>query len=69
MENIGMGFNTRLNDFKADIVELATKSNLPIGSIYYIVKDFLYDIEKAYKDSLKIEKTVLEQEDIKNYQE
>jgi hypothetical protein len=69
MNDIEMGFNTRLNDYKKDMANLTTRSKLPIGAIYFVVKDLLNDIEKAYKDTLKIESAILEEQDKKEYQE
>ena len=69
MNDIELGFNTRLNDFKRDMADLMAKSKLPIGSIYYVVKDLLNDVERAYKETLKIEQTVLAEQDKKEYQE
>lgn len=69
MIDLDTGFNTALNKFKTDITNFTAQSDLPVGAVYYVMKDFLYDLEKAYKETLKIEKTILEQKDVEQHQE
>ncbi len=66
--------NTKINNFKSDLVNLTTQSDLPIGIVYYEIKDLLVDIEKAYKNTLSLEQTAIlaeqqEKEDVKEHQE
>lgn len=46
------GFNTYLNDFKKDLVDRINQSGLPVGVVYYILKDLFNDIEDAYQNVL-----------------
>lgn len=66
--------NTKINNFKSDLVNLTTQSDLPISIVYYSIKDLLYDVEKAYKSTLAIEQTAMlaeiqEKQDVKEHQE
>lgn len=54
MNNIG--FNTYLNDFKNNMVNTINNSGLPVGVVYYIMKDLFNDIQNAYENTLKKEK-------------
>lgn len=44
-----MGLNNSLNDLRKEIVELINKSQVPVGVVYYIIKDVYRDIEIAYE--------------------
>lgn len=66
--------NTKINNFKSDLINLTTQSDLPIGIVYYEIKDLLVDIERAYKNTLSLEQTAMlaeqqEKEDVKEHQE
>ena len=50
-----IGFNTYLNDFKTNIVNEINNSGLPVGVVYYIMKDLLVDVQSAYENTLKKE--------------
>lgn len=56
MINNNTKFNTYLNDFKTDMVNMINSSGLPVGVVYYIVKDLFSDIQLAYENTLKKEK-------------
>lgn len=51
-----IGFNTYLNNFKTDMINTINNSGLPVGVVYYIVKDLFSDIQNAYENTLKKEK-------------
>ena len=55
MDN-SIGFNTYLNDFKNNMVNTINNSGLPVGVVYYIMKDLFNDIQNAYENTLKKEK-------------
>lgn len=55
MLDTNIGFNSLLNNLKNDLAETIKKSGLPIGIIYYIVKDLLNEITETYKDTLLLE--------------
>ena len=61
MGEIETGFNTRLNNLKSDIINIVNKSGLPVGIVYYIVKDALNDITNAYKEALVSEKNIIKE--------
>ena len=46
-----IGFNTCLNNLKNDLVNTINKSNLPVGVLYYIVKDLFMDVQNAYEQA------------------
>ena len=54
--NINIGFNTYLHDFRNNIINTVNDSGLPVGVVYYIMKDILNDIQNAYENTLKKEK-------------
>lgn len=54
--DINIGFNTCLNNFKTNMVNEINSSGLPVGIVYYIMKDLLNDIQNAYENTLKKEK-------------
>ena len=54
--DINIGFNTYLNNFKTNMVNEINNSGLPVGVVYYIMKDLLNDIQNAYENTLKKEK-------------
>ena len=54
--DINKGFNTYINDFKKQLVDEINQSGLPVGIIYYILKDLFHDIEGAYQTVLINEK-------------
>lgn len=64
--DINKGFNTYINDFKRNLVNEINQSGLPVGIIYYILKDLLHDIEEAYQNVLVNEKNINIEEDIKS---
>lgn len=53
--DINIGFNTYLNDFKTNMVNEINNSGLPVGVVYYIMKDLLVDVQSAYENTLKKE--------------
>ena len=53
--NSNVGFNTYLNNFKTNMVNTINDSNLPVGVVYYIMKDLLTDIQAVYENTLKKE--------------
>lgn len=63
MNNLDMtkGFNTYINDFKKNIVDMINQSGLPVGIIYYVIKDLFSDITNAYELTLKNEQETAEQ--------
>ena len=58
MENTNMGFNIRINDLKSNLINTINKSELPVGVIYYLLKDLLGEIADSYKQALTIERQV-----------
>lgn len=51
-----IGFNIYLYNFKNDMVNTINNSGLPVGVVYYIMKDLFNDIQNAYENTLKKEK-------------
>ena len=73
-----MGINTLINVFKENVSNVINNSQLPIGIVYYVLKDLLSEVEKIYTKSLQkeseerlaeIEKLEKEKEDVKEHQE
>ena len=61
-------FNTQLNDLKNNLINTINQSGIPVGVIYYLLKDILSEVTDSYKQTLAIEKQVeaLTKEDTKN---
>ena len=61
-------FNTQLNNLKTDLINTINQSGIPIGAIYYLLKDLLVEVTDTYKQTLAIEKQVeiLTKEDVEN---
>lgn len=51
-------FNTKLNSLKINLINTINQSKLPVGVIYYLLKDILIEVEKTYNQSLFIEQQV-----------
>lgn len=73
-----MGINTLINVLKENLSNVINNSQLPIGVVYYVLKDLLIEVEEVYEKSLQkesqerlaeIEKIEKEKEDIKEHQE
>lgn len=69
MEN----FNTKLNTLKSDLVNTIIKSEIPVGAVYYMLKDLLDEVTDSYKKSLAIEQQIIETakniKDVEGHQE
>ena len=61
-------FNTQLNNLKTDLINTINQSGIPVGAIYYLLKDLLVEVTDTYKQTLAIEKQVetLTKEDVEN---
>ena len=55
MEDKEIGFNTRCENFKQDLVSTINQSNLPISVVFYITKLIMADIEATYYGVLNSE--------------
>lgn len=73
-----MGINTLINIFKENMSNVINNSQLPIGIVYYVLKDLLIEVEEVYEKSLQkesqerlaeIKRIEKEKEDIKEHQE
>ena len=54
LTNIG-GFNTMINNLMANLIKDIRESGVPIGIVYYMLKDILVNIEREYNDTLEAE--------------
>lgn len=73
-----MGINTLINVLKENLSNVINNSQLPIGVVYYVLKDLLIEVEEVYEKSLQkesqerlaeIKRIEKEKEDIKEHQE
>lgn len=53
-------FNLKMVNLKQNIVNMIGNSELPVGVVYYILKDLFDDMANAYQQSLIIEQGLLE---------
>lgn len=51
-------FNIKLNSLKTNLINVINQSKLPVGMVYYLLKDILIEVEKTYNQSLFIEQQV-----------
>lgn len=51
-------FNIKLNSLKTNLINTINQSKLPVGMVYYLLKDILIEVEKTYNQSLFIEQQV-----------
>lgn len=51
MEN----FTLKIEEYKNQIIDLTNNSGLPIGAIYYIMKDLYKDLETLYNKQVQQE--------------
>lgn len=51
-------FNTKLNNLRNDLVNTINQSGMPVGTIFYLLKDLLTEISNSYKQSLIMEKQI-----------
>lgn len=49
----GKDINLAIEGLKLTIYQIINKSELPIGTVYYILKDVCNDLEKTYNEVLK----------------
>lgn len=57
-----MQVNNTINTFNQDLISLINKNNnLPIGVIYYILKDCFNEVSKAYEQILEKERQSVEE--------
>lgn len=58
--NNNMSVNLRIEILKQNILALIGDADLPVGIVYYILKDLFDDITNAYNQSITLEQTSLE---------
>lgn len=52
---MNISINTEMNIFKENLINLIGNSQLPVGIIYYIIKDVFLNIENLYNQTLEKE--------------
>ena len=55
MEDINLSINAGIDVFKSNITNVISNSQLPVGIVYYILKDILLEIKGLYNDTLQQE--------------
>ena len=73
-----MTLNTLINVLKENMTNVINNSQVPIGAVYYVLKDLLSEVEEVYTQSLRkeseerlaeIREMEKEKEDVKEHQE
>ena len=66
-----MNINFTINNTYQNILNVITEAQLPVGTIYFTLKDILHDIGITYQASLQLENEniIKEQQDEKNNEE
>ena len=62
MENIDISINTGIDIFKANIANVISTSQLPVGIIYYVIKDVLSEIKDLYNEVIQEETQKLQEQ-------
>ena len=63
-----MDINRQIDNFSQELTQIITQSQLPLGTIYYIIKDIYRDLELNYYNYLN-NLTFQEVEEQNNQQE
>lgn len=50
-----MALGMEIESYKKTLINVTNSCGLPIGSAFYVAKDFLRDLEKSYIESLEEE--------------
>ena len=75
---MNMSMNTLVNVLKENMTNVINNSQVPIGVVYYVLKDLLSEVEDVYDKALKkeseetlerLEREEKEKEDVKEHQE
>lgn len=75
---MNMSMNTLVNVLKENMTNVINNSQVPIGVVYYVLKDLLSEVEDVYEKTLKkesqetferLEREEKEKEDVKEHQE
>ena len=53
--NNEIGFNTRCEHFKNDVLSVVNNSGLPIGVMYFVIRNIMVEIENTYYGALNSE--------------
>lgn len=53
--NTNIGLNTMINNLSSKLGRDINESHLPIGIVYFVVKDIFSDIQKIYEGTLRTE--------------
>lgn len=66
-----MNINFTINNTYQNILNIITEAQLPVGTIYFMLKDILHDIEIAYQAGIQLENEniIKEQQNDKNNEE
>ena len=62
MEDINVSINTGIDIFKANIANIISTSQLPVGIIYYVFKDILTEIKDLYNETVQQEAQKLQEQ-------
>ena len=62
MEDINISINTGIDIFKANIANVISTSQLPVGIIYYVFKDILTEIKDLYNETVQQETQELQKQ-------
>ena len=73
---MNISINTSINLFRKNVAEAINISQLPVGVLYYLLKDIVSEVEKIYDETLQKESEALakqieekEKEDVREHQE
>ena len=69
MEDINVSINTGIDIFKANIANVISTSQLPVGIIYYVFKDILTEIKDLYNETVQEETQKLQEQIIQENKE
>lgn len=63
-----MGLNTMIQELHRNLIKDINSSQLPVGVVFFVLKDIFNETEKSYINTLNAEKMTKPEEEIKEEQ-
>ena len=51
-------FNIKLNNLKINLINTINNADVPVGAVYYLLKDLLIETSESYQQALSTEKQI-----------
>lgn len=63
-----MGLNTMIQELHRNLIKDINSSQLPVGVVFFVLKDIFNETERSYINTLNAEKMTKSEEEIKEEQ-